>query len=159
PPPPGRSAEETPAAGEASAEQVSSAAPASALPDYYAALGVAPGADRQTVAAAYDRLAREYQPDINAPATNPQRITEIDEAFDVLDDPRRRAAYDRRRRGVVRSSAAETAATRLMGRARSDRTLLAAPGPTPLGILALVAARAVLLLHPLRGGGPAPRPH
>jgi FKBP-type peptidyl-prolyl cis-trans isomerase len=38
-----------------------------------------------------------YQPDESASPTDPQRMREIDEAFDVLDDPERRAQYDRLR--------------------------------------------------------------
>jgi peptidylprolyl isomerase len=65
--------------------------------DYYAVLDINPHADHRAVAEAYERLARKYQPDDNAPPTDPQRMREIDEAFDVLDDPERRAAYDRAR--------------------------------------------------------------
>ena len=59
--------------------------------DYYAVLDINPHADRRAIAEAYERLARRYQPDDNAPPTDPQRMREIDEAFDVLDDPERDA--------------------------------------------------------------------
>jgi peptidylprolyl isomerase len=69
--------------------------------DYYAVLDINPHADQRAIAEAYERLSRQYQPDENAPATDPQRMREIDEAFDVLDDPARRAEYDRLRASPV----------------------------------------------------------
>jgi FKBP-type peptidyl-prolyl cis-trans isomerase len=79
--------------------------------DYYAALDVNPHADRRAIAEAYERLARKYQPDENAPPTDPQRMREIDEAFDVLDNPERRAQYDRvRTRPVAAEEPAVAAA-------------------------------------------------
>jgi peptidylprolyl isomerase len=65
--------------------------------DYYDVLEISPGANRQAIAEAYDRLSRRYQPDGEAPPTDPERMSEIDEAFDTLDDPQRRAEYDRLR--------------------------------------------------------------
>jgi len=65
--------------------------------DYYAVLDINPHADGRAIAEAYERLARKYQPDDSAPPTDPQGMREIDEAFDILDDPDRRAEYDRHR--------------------------------------------------------------
>jgi len=67
--------------------------------DYYALLGVSPDADRATIEEAYERLAKEVQPNVNLEPTNPERMRELDEAFDVLDDPAQRAEYDRARSG------------------------------------------------------------
>jgi peptidylprolyl isomerase len=69
----------------------------SADKDYYGTLGVSPDADAPTIEDAYERLSRELQPDVNAEPTDPERMREIDEAFDVLDDPDKRAEYDRAR--------------------------------------------------------------
>lgn len=63
--------------------------------DYYELLGVNPHADRRAIAEAYDRLARRYQPDEDSLPSDPERMRELDEAFDTLDDPERRAEYDR----------------------------------------------------------------
>lgn len=63
--------------------------------DYYAILGVSPDADEATIEEAYERLTREVQPNVDLEPTNPERLKELDEAFDVLDDPARRAEYDR----------------------------------------------------------------
>lgn len=71
--------------------------------DYYTILGVRPDADRKTIEAAYNRLARRYQPDVNSPPREPDKLAELDEAFDVLDVPERRAEYDRAR-GIERSA-------------------------------------------------------
>jgi peptidylprolyl isomerase len=65
--------------------------------DYYDVLEISPGANRQAIAEAYERLSRRYQPDDDAPPSDPERMSEIDEAFDTLDDPQRRAEYDRLR--------------------------------------------------------------
>jgi peptidylprolyl isomerase len=62
--------------------------------DYYAVLDINPHADGRAIADAYERLSREYQPDDTAPPVNPEGMREIDEAFDILDDPERRAEYD-----------------------------------------------------------------
>jgi peptidylprolyl isomerase len=62
--------------------------------DYYALLGVSPDADKATIEEAYERLAKEVQPNVDLEPTNPERMRELDEAFDVLDDPARRAEYD-----------------------------------------------------------------
>lgn len=65
--------------------------------DYYAVLEVDPAASRAEIEAAYDRLAKELQPDPDQPPTDPEKMRLVDEAFDILDDPDRRAAYHRAR--------------------------------------------------------------
>lgn len=62
-------------------------------PDYYAVLNIEPTASRKQIEAAYNALARQYQPDPDQPPTEPDKMRLIDEAFDTLDDPERRAAY------------------------------------------------------------------
>lgn len=63
--------------------------------DYYAILAVPPDASRKQIGTAYDRLARICQPDPQREPLDPQRMRDLDEAFDTLDDPARRAQYDR----------------------------------------------------------------
>lgn len=65
------------------------------LADYYAVLGVSPDATREEIAAAYEHLARVYQPDVNSDPEDPAKMQELNEAFDTLDDPQRRVEYDR----------------------------------------------------------------
>ena len=62
--------------------------------DYYKTLGVARGADRKTISAAYRKLARQHHPDINKAAGAEDRFKEINEAYQVLGDKEKRARYD-----------------------------------------------------------------
>src|SRR5258708_8129675 len=64
--------------------------------DYYQLLGVQRGADDAAIKAAYRRLAKEHHPDRHNGCTDKEaQIKAINEAYDVLKDPHRRAAYDR----------------------------------------------------------------
>src|SRR5215207_103814 len=63
--------------------------------DYYEILGVARGADKTEVKAAFRRLAREYHPDVSKHTDADARFKEINEAYEVLSDDEKRARYDR----------------------------------------------------------------
>jgi molecular chaperone DnaJ len=64
--------------------------------DYYDMLGVQRGADDATIKAAYRRLAKEHHPDRhNGCSDQEARFKAINEAYDCLKDPQKRAAYDR----------------------------------------------------------------
>jgi molecular chaperone DnaJ len=64
--------------------------------DYYDVLGVARGAGAEDVKAAYRKLAKEHHPDRNPDDNGAEhRFKEINEAYDVLKDADKRAAYDR----------------------------------------------------------------
>src|SRR4051812_16680758 len=64
--------------------------------DYYDLLGVPRGADDATIKAAYRRLAKEHHPDRkNGCKEAEAHFKAINEAYDVLKDPQKRAAYDR----------------------------------------------------------------
>src|SRR5436305_11814430 len=64
--------------------------------DYYDLLGVQRGADDETIKAAYRRLAKEYHPDRhNGCCDKEAQFKAINEAYDILKDPQKRAAYDR----------------------------------------------------------------
>src|ERR687884_1339400 len=64
--------------------------------DYYEMLGVPRGADEAAIKAAYRRLAKEHHPDRkNGCKESEARFKAINEAYDVLKDPQKRAAYDR----------------------------------------------------------------
>src|SRR5262245_58723921 len=64
--------------------------------DFYEVLGVARGADEKTIKQAYRKLAMQYHPDQNqGDKKSEQKFKEINEAYDILKDPQKRAAYDR----------------------------------------------------------------
>jgi len=64
--------------------------------DYYDLLGVAKGADADTLKKAYRKLAMQYHPDKNpGDHTAEAKFKEINEAYAVLSDAEKRAAYDR----------------------------------------------------------------
>src|ERR1041385_9445420 len=64
--------------------------------DYYEVLGVARGASEAEMKAAYRKLAMQHHPDRNPGDKDCEhRFKEINEAYDVLKDGDKRAAYDR----------------------------------------------------------------
>ena len=62
--------------------------------DYYEVLGVARGADAPVVKRAYRKLARKYHPDVSKERNAENKFKEVQEAYEVLRDPEKRAAYD-----------------------------------------------------------------
>src|SRR5271163_304041 len=64
--------------------------------DYYATLGVERGASPEDMKKAYRKLAMQYHPDRNpGDAKSEAKFKELNEAYDVLKDDQKRAAYDR----------------------------------------------------------------
>ncbi len=64
--------------------------------DYYGVLGVATSASAVQIRRAYQRLARQYSPDVNLWAQDARALfEEIAEAYRVLSDPMARTLYDR----------------------------------------------------------------
>lgn len=69
---------------------------AGAARDYYATLGVGKTATDKEIRQAYRRLARKYHPDVNPRGDKNAEamFKEIQQAYDVLSDPEKRAKYD-----------------------------------------------------------------
>lgn len=66
--------------------------------DYYKILGINRNATQEEIRKAYRKLARKYHPDLKPPekkAEAEKKFKEINEAYEVLSDPEKRAKYDR----------------------------------------------------------------
>src|SRR5512146_3501550 len=70
------------------------AAPPMEYRDYYKILGVARTATAEEIKKSYRRLARKYHPDVSKERDAEQKFKELQEAYEVLRDPEKRAAYD-----------------------------------------------------------------
>jgi curved DNA-binding protein len=63
--------------------------------DYYDTLGVKRGASADEVKRAYRKLARKYHPDVSKERNAEAKFKDVQEAYEFLKDPEKRATYDR----------------------------------------------------------------
>lgn len=62
--------------------------------DYYKTMGVERDASQDEIKRAYRKLARKFHPDVSKEPDAERRFKEVGEAYEVLKDPEKRAAYD-----------------------------------------------------------------
>jgi curved DNA-binding protein len=62
--------------------------------DYYDTLGVNRGAPAEEIKRAYRKLARKYHPDVSKERNAEAKFKDLQEAYEVLKDPEKRASYD-----------------------------------------------------------------
>ncbi len=62
--------------------------------DYYDTLGVTRGAAAEEIKRAYRKLARKYHPDVSKEKNAEAKFKDVQEAYEVLKDPEKRATYD-----------------------------------------------------------------
>lgn len=63
--------------------------------DYYKVMGLSRDAGQDDIKRAYRKLARKYHPDVSKEVDAEAKFKELGEAYEVLKDPEKRAAYDR----------------------------------------------------------------
>ena len=63
--------------------------------DYYEVLGISRQASADEIKRAYRKKAKQYHPDVNKEPGAEEKFKEVQEAYEVLSDPNKKATYDR----------------------------------------------------------------
>jgi curved DNA-binding protein CbpA len=98
------------------------------VPDPYKVLQVDPEAEREVIEAAYKRLARMHHPDVSGEPDSVEKMVRINQAWEMLRDPARRASVDRARTRASATSARVVAAD---GKTQAAAARHQPPPPTP----------------------------
>jgi curved DNA-binding protein len=80
--------------------------------DFYDILGLTRKSNADEIKSAYRKLARQLHPDVNKAPDAQKKFTEVQNAYDVLSDEKKRATYDQFGPAAFESGAAQEAATR-----------------------------------------------
>lgn len=78
------------------------------MPTYYELLGLEIGCSQEEIKKAYHELALKYHPDVNKSDEARDKMKSINEAYEVLSDPEKRAEYDSKLR-MKKSTVTDTA--------------------------------------------------
>ena len=97
------------------------------MPDYYAILEVSPTATAAEIKRSYRRLARLHHPDLNKQALD-THIKSLNEAYAILRNPVKRAAYDEQCTEEKRRVAARAALHRQQEQAKREPEMTWAEG-------------------------------
>lgn len=62
--------------------------------DYYEVLGLSKGASEDEIKSSYRKLAKKYHPDLNKEPGAEEKFKEVQEAYEVLSDPKKKQTYD-----------------------------------------------------------------
>jgi curved DNA-binding protein CbpA len=111
--------------------------------DLYELLQVSPRASLVVIHAAYRILARTYHPDVNDGSETVRQMRQLNAAYDVLSDPRRRARYDAQFAPPARQSAGKPRPRLIHTRAARPQLAL---GAERYSVLQLFARALVVLL-------------
>lgn len=101
------------------------------MKDYYKILGLTPSATEEEIKSAGRKLLAKNHPDVNPSPEAKERYIQIKEAYETLSDPKRRAEYEKARKGGGQRSQAPPGAGRpgtAPGAGRQQRTT---PGANP----------------------------
>ncbi len=98
------------------------------IPDPYKILQVDPEAGREVIEAAYKRLARMHHPDVSGNPGSVEMMVQLNQAWEMLRDPARRAGVDRARTRAGATTARVVAAD---GKAQAAAARHQQPAPAP----------------------------